>query len=546
MLIHDYQGATINLAALLLSALVSTANVEARGTVLLRGEVVDADTKAPLPCRISIRGEDGAWHFPGSVGLDGSVVIYNKHSLSDPTIVEMHTTLSAHPFQVSLPPGRYTLVVERGKEYHVLTRQVEVGTEPVRITIPLERWIDMSRLGWYSGETHVHRELGDLPNLMLAEDLNVAFPLVDWVREAFAAPVARRKSSFVDPGTGPIKIDASHWIFPRNTEYELFTVGGKRHILGAFFVINHKTPLDLGAPPVRPVAERAHREGALIELDKHNWPWSMAIVPIMPVDLFELANNHIWQTTFGIRGFGEPPADFMKVEHDAGGYTERGWIDYGFQNYYTLLDCGFRLRPTAGTASGVHPVPLGFGRVYVHLGETASFDGHAWLQGLKQGRSFVTTGPMLLVTLDGHHPGAVIRSDPYHLRGRAVSALPLKSIEIVVNGEVDRTIVPRNLKTDRGSYESQIDESLNINISSWVAVRCFEDRPDGRVRFAHTAPFHVDVPGKPLRPRRDEVDYLIRRVEEQLARSASVLPEPALEEYRAALRIYRKIAATAR
>ena len=128
-------------------------------TVLLRGEVIDADTRAPLPCRISIRGDDGTWHFPASVALDGSAVIYNKHSLSDPNIVEMHTTLSAHPFQISLAPGRYTIVVERGKEYHAETRQVEIADQPLRLTIPLRRWIDMGRLGWYSGETHSHREL---------------------------------------------------------------------------------------------------------------------------------------------------------------------------------------------------------------------------------------------------------------------------------------------------------------------------------------------------------------------------------------------------
>ena len=34
-------------------------------------------------------------------------------------------------------------------------------------------------------------------------------------------------------------------------------------------MLNHRTPLDLGVPPVGPVAARAHREGALIELDNN-------------------------------------------------------------------------------------------------------------------------------------------------------------------------------------------------------------------------------------------------------------------------------------
>ena len=140
----------------------------------------------------------------------------------------------------------------------------------------------------------------------------------------------------------------------------------------------------------------------------------------------------------------------------------------------------------------------------------------------------------------------MLRTGPYRLQGRTVSARPLKSIEIVVNGEVVRTLVPTNEKTNRDAFESPIDEPLTFDGSSWVAVRCFEDRPDGRVRFAHTGPFHIEVPGRPLRPRKVEVDYLIKRVDEQISRSAAVLPTPALEEYREALRIYRNLAQRAR
>jgi hypothetical protein len=239
----------------------------------------------------------------------------------------------------------------------------------------------------------------------------------------------------------------------------------------------------------------------------------------------------------------------MEIERDARGFTERGRIDYGYQNYYALLDCGFRLRPTAGTASGVHPVPLGFGRVYVHLEDRFSYDG--WVRGLDAGRSFVTTGPMLFVRVNERDPGHTFdgtrdKSRPFRVTGSAWSGPPLKTIEIVVNGEVARVVKPLNRKTDRGAHESPIDERVPIEGSSWIAVRCYEDRPDGRVRFAHSSSVHIDLEEKPLRPRRAEVAFLIERVEKEIARSADLLPPEAIAEYRDALRIYKEIAETAR
>jgi hypothetical protein len=518
-----------------------------RKSVRLRGEVLDADTGKPLPARVYVRGADGSWHFARSEAKNGSAVEYRKQR--PPKSVEMHTTLSAHPFRLDLPPGKYTITVERGKEYLPLTRQVAVGTGPVRETFRLKRWTDMAARGWYSGETHVHRSLAELPNVMLAEDLNVAFPLLYWVTEAFVAPRTSGRSTRRDVEAEPIAVDATHVIYPRNTEYEIFTVDKKPHTLGAVFVLNHKSVFARGVPPVGPVAKRAKKEGALLELDKHNWPWSMMLVPVMGIDLYELANNHVWRTEFGLPDFGEPAADWMKVERGPRGFTEAGWVEYGLRNYYTLLNCGFRLRPTAGTASGVHPVPLGFGRVYVHLGKKFRYD--AWVNGLNAGRSFVTTGPMLLAELDGKHPGEVFRPSGggphrFRLTGRALSAVPLARIEVVVNGEVARRIKPANRKTEAGGYESVLHARLKVDGSSWLAVRCYERRPDGRLRFAHTAPWHVEVAGKPLRPRPAEVAYLVKRVEEQLQRSAGVLPEAALAEYRAALRVYKELAKTAR
>src|SRR5262245_26900627 len=399
----------------------------------------------------------------------------------------------------------------------------------------------MSARGWYSGETHVHRAAEELPTLVLAEDLNVTFPLSYWVTEAFVSPKTARKGLLKDVEARPVAVDKTHIIYPLNTEYEIFTVGKQRHTPGAYLALNHQTVLGVWVPPVKAIAERIHKEGGLIELDKHNWPWSMAIVPIAKVDLYELANNHVWRTEFGFPNFGEPAPEYMKIEGDKNGFTERGWLDYGFQNYYALLNCGFRLRPTAGTASGVHPVPLGFGRVYVHCPDGFSYD--AWLRGLNRGESFVTTGPMLLIQVNGKNPGATFKADgkqEYRITGEVLSELPLDRVEVVVNGKVARTIKPAN-KREQGGYASEIDEKLTVESSSWIAVRCYEALPKNRVRFAHTAPVHIEIAGKPLRPRPAEIDFLIRRVEEQIARSKDVLPAAALDEYREALKAYQAV-----
>ena len=525
-----------------------TAAPGAKGEPMLRCEIVDADTGRPLPGRVYVRSAEGRWFFAKSADKAGTAVPYRKQRFK--SCVEMHTTVSAHPFTVDVPPGRYTLTVERGKEYLPAEKRIEVGDKPVDVKIALRRWIDMAAAGWFSGDTHVHRPAAELPNLLLAEDLNVGLPLTYWVTKAYTSPVKAARPRRADVRAEPVEVDPTHVIYPVNTEYEIFTTRGKRHTLGAVFVLGHKTPLEPGVPPVGPVAELARREGALLDLDKHSWPWSLMLVPVMKVDLFELANNHVWRTEFGFRNWTvETVPAYMKLQRDSRGLTEWGWIDFGFQTYYGLLNCGFRMRPTAGTASGVHPVPLGFGRVYVHLPKGLGFA--SWMDGLRAGRSFVTTGPMLTVTVGGREPGAAIRkpgAGPVRVRvaGTAASARPLRPIEIVVNGRVTARPPAANRKTARGGYESPIDTTVELDGSGWLAVRVFENRPDGRVRFAHSSPVHVNVPGRPLRPRREEVAYFVRRMKEELKRNEPILRPGDLNEYRQALAVYEKLAEAAR
>lgn len=514
----------------------------------LQGEIVDRETGILLPARLYIQSREAKFYLARSASPQGTAVTYNKDR---GVSLEVHTTLSADRFVADLPPGEYKVTAERGKEYLAATQSVSIGErENQGIRLGLRRWIRMADLGWYSGDTHVHRTVAELPNVVLAEDLNVTLPLTYWVTDTNERPNTDNKNPAAPPAAELIAVDDTHVIWPVNTEYEIFTVNRRQHTLGAVFILNHRQPLDLRVLPTAKIAEAARAQGGLLDLDKHNWPWSMMLLPIMKVDLFELTNNHLWRTDFLFKTwYPEYAAAYMNIEKEAGGFTEKGWTDFGFQNYYALLNCGFDIRPSAGTASGVHPVPLGFGRVYVHLDDP--FDYDAWMRGLKAGRSFVTTGPMLMVEFNGELPGHRFNArrkvqNSIEISGSVESAERIGRIEVIVNGEITKTIAPSNSERSDGGFHSPVNTTVETEGSSWVAIRCFERLSNGRERFAHTGPVHVDVLDRPIRPRKAEAEYLVKRVEDELNRHSEVLPEEALNEFKEAARFYRSKLANAR
>jgi hypothetical protein len=458
--------------------------------------------------------------------------------------VEVHTVLTDGPFVAEVPPGRYLVRAERGKEFLPVEREVEVGPGGVDVALPLRRWTDMAARGWFSGDTHVHRPVEDLELLVLAEDLNVALPLTSWVTDSGEVPSRDNKNPDPVPPAGLIEADATHVIWPVNTEYEIFTVDGRQHTLGAVFVLNHRTPLDLPAPPVRPVAEAARAQGALLDLDKHNWPWSLMLVPVMGVDLFELANNHLWQAPFIFGNwYPEHLPEHLGVVTEGGRYSELGWVHSGFETYYALLNCGFAMKPSAGTATGVHPVPLGFGRVYVKVDGGFRYD--RWVDGLAAGRSFVTTGPMLVATFDGHGPWARLeRAGPgaVEVTAEVESLSPPGPVEVVANGVVVARAVPPSERLAGGGFRARSEQVVPVAEGGWLVVRCWEERADGRPRFAHTAPVWVEVEGRPPPPpRARDVGYFVGRVESEIARHRGVLGDEALAEFEEALAAYRSL-----
>src|SRR5207253_5385110 len=121
-------------------------------------------------------------------------------------------------------------------------------------------------------------------------------------------------------------------------------------------------------------------------------------------------------------------------------------------------------------------------------------------------------------------------------------ATPVGRIEVIVNGEVVRAINSISRRAATGAHETHFEEQVELSGSGWIAVRCWEELANGRFRFAHTAPWFVEADGAPLRPRREEAEFLVKRAEEEIARSRDVLSSEALDEYRRASSVYRRIA----
>ncbi len=517
----------------LVGVLAFTQSGEGGGVLI--GRVVDDATGKPLAARVYVTGPDGRPYLPPA--REGESIAHYDVTRGSR---EVYAAVGAHPFRVEVPAGETVVTVERGKEYLPMTREVAVGEGvTVEEEFRLLRLFDLASMGWYSGDLHVHTPVGDLPAMQLAEDLNVTFPITAWAHDSEQVPRGARGKPAPQRGE-LVALDDAHVYWNLNTEYEIFTIKGEAWTLGAILILGHREPFTLAAPPIAPIVEEARKQGALLDWDKHSWPWSTMLVPVAGIDTMELSNNHMWRLKPFWGQFGEPPAEWMQAADDAA-----GWAEYGFQTYYALLNGGFVLAPSAGTANGVHPVPLGHSRVYVHLDGPFSYE--KWLEGLRAGRSFVTNGPALFMSVDGMPPGdrrAVPAGQTVQVQvaveARSIGAI--ERIDVIVNGKVAYAFDPARAEGGTTMHHRRFHVPIDVSGASWIAARCFETPAPDNIRFAHTAPVYFDDPTRPIRPEPRQIQFFIDSVQAQIERNRGKLGEAAMAEHQRALEAYRKAA----
>jgi hypothetical protein len=171
-----------------------------------------------------------------------------------------------------------------------------------------------------------------------------------------------------------------------------------------------------------------------------------------------------------------------------------------FHDWYRYLGAGYRLPAVGGTDKMGAYMPVGANRTYAHLGGEA-FSFESWARAVRAGRTFMTTGPLLLLEADGRAPGdeIVLRGGRgrVDVRLEARSFVPFHRVEIVWNGAV---VASRD--EEAGTRETTLRETVSLSGPGWLAARCSSRLGPttawGLAIQAHTSPIYVHVPGSDL------------------------------------------------
>ncbi len=457
----------------------------------------------PLPCRAWVEAGGERYYEPS----DKRCVVYSKdRSFSCPG-----------EFTFDLPPGNMVVHVERGKEYIAVDRPVKLEAgRTVEVSIQLRRWIDMAEQGWYSADWHVHFGVKD-PAIMkqqaLADDVNLLPVLGLWNQNQPDWPFPADQANIV--------IGEHYLITRRNQEIE--RIGGKAfESCGAPLMYGLVKPVffeQLGRtwPPDATLVRQAKANSpeCVVDTDKPIWGENVVTAAFGLFDSAQLCHNHYNRgRTIGV-GWGMAGSS---IEEHPPAPSDNELFVRTNTVYYRLLNCGFRLAATGGSAMGVMPTPLGYNRTY------AKIDGplaeNAFIDAIRQGRTFATSGPALFLTVNGKPLGSTIKIEKNAPESLEVSAelqsiQPIDSLEIIQNGAV---IKHADLQ---GRQPSPIlKETLELTVrperSGWIAARAvYRDGP-GNPRQAHTSPIYVILDGKPVAFKRDAL-YMTRWTDQLLA-----------------------------
>jgi TolB protein len=405
-----------------------------------------------------------------------------------------------------VPAGKTRLTAIKGLEYDIAERDVDVPLgETAEITIAMRRWTNWNQRGWYTGENHFHANYNgyyyqrpkDSMRWLEAMDLNTSNMIVANSQGAFV----HDKEFFRG---APDPLSNGRYVLYWGQEYRnSFPLGhmlflGITKLVPPFFTSVTGSNSSYDFPLNTMAAQNARKQGAVVSYAHPSYDGAF--------DIFD--------TNLGGK---EAPVTAALGAMDAIDVLPPGNAAYIM--WYSLLNSGFRLAPGAGTDvftnwRGIRMMPGG-ARQYVESGPVMNWD--KWLARLRDGREFVTNGPLLTFTMNGEPLGAVIKvpeGQTYtaRLATEITTRVPVRQVEFIQNGRViDSRPVPE------GAQSFRMEREVPVDRSSWFAVRVTGAPArgvydDSGVAKAHSGAIYVHVGGQPVLLKHD-VELMLRLVD---------------------------------
>lgn len=442
-------------STLLTSSIAQSAEVEF--------SIRDASTMNFVPCRIHLLDTDRKPIKPIGISLP-----YWKD----------HFVCNGHA-KINVPASAYECEIVRGPEYSVVRKSlVATDGRVTSVEATLQRLTHLSQEGWWSGETHIHRPLSEIPLLMQAEDLHIGVVMTWWNDKT----EWKERSLPDDPIT----------VFDTDRIYDV--LGGEdERGGGALLFSGLKTPLSIvgskrESPPSVKWLNLAKQQGAWVDAEKPFW-WDFPVwLSTGKLDSIGIANNHM--NRGGMYAKGEAWGRARDLERFPDPLGNGLWSQ---AIYYHALNAGFRVPPSAGSASGVLPNPVGYNRMYVHVDH--EFNWNNWWSSAQAGKVFVTNGPLIRIKANQHYSGHLFQADgpiDITIEGQIDSRDTISAIQLVHNGRVESI--------------AKLPATVRLAEPGWFLVRVMTD-VSNTFRFASTGPWYLEIGRKSARIDRSSCEF---------------------------------------
>ncbi|MCC6857339.1 MAG: CehA/McbA family metallohydrolase, partial [Bryobacterales bacterium] len=470
----------------------------------LQVRILDAGTGQPTPARIQGAASDGKLYAPPDAFVINARL---------PEGLE-RVFYTGGAYTVEVPPGKVRVEAHKGFEYLPAGQEVEARAGATHaVTLTLKPVADLPSKGWYAATTHTHMNYGGplrntpamLGLMARAQGLHIVTGMVankdnrvlDWQH---FRPDGQMDPASDLPGRLLIVFGEEH----RPSFWgHSFLIGLRDHLISPFASGYKGTALDSIYPSNTDVFREARAQGA-----------ATGYVHAFGGDRDPLAGGG------GPKGFG--------IDVALGTIDGVEWMSSSRGALIPLFHAwnnDFRIAPVGGEDSLANMESQrlpGIMRTYAYLGRNFTLQG--WVDALKQGRVFLSSGPVPEFSVGGRMPGESVDlpagGGPVPITGSVRSRTPLLSVRIYHNGTVWKEIPAA------GKKEVRFAEHAAVSKSGWFSLvaEAEETRPaPGAFGQAVSNAVRVYVGKQPIRSRASARYYL-----DWLAKLRAQVSDPSL------------------